>query len=103
MEIWKRCELRRTTIYDEIQPIETFVEFESVTDFKGFEALHNIVIDIDNQLLCFDVQTKVGQMYEKLRRFFETFQRNVKKLTLNVKRKTFMHLQQMTMHDTFKQ
>ena len=26
-------------IDDEIQPIETFVEFERATDFKGFEAL----------------------------------------------------------------
>ena len=40
-----------------IQPIKTFTEFESVTDFKGFEAPHNIVLDIDNQLLCYDVQT----------------------------------------------
>ena len=28
-------------IDDEIQPIETFAESESTTDFKGFEALHN--------------------------------------------------------------
>ncbi len=47
-------------IDDEIQPIETFVESESATDFKGFEALHNIVLDIDDQLLCSDVQMEVG-------------------------------------------
>ena len=29
-------------IDDEIEPIETFVEFGSATNFKGFEALHNI-------------------------------------------------------------
>ena len=45
-------------IDDEIYPIETFVETESVADLKSFEALHNIVLDIDDQLLCFDVQTK---------------------------------------------
>ena len=44
-------------IDDEIQRIETFVEFKSATDFKVFEALHNIVLDIDDQLLCSDVQT----------------------------------------------
>ena len=33
-------------------------EFESATNFIGFEALHNIVLDIDNQILCFDVQTE---------------------------------------------
>ena len=47
-------------IDDEIQPIETFVEYESATDFKGFEALHNSVLGIDDQLLCFDVQTEAG-------------------------------------------
>ena len=44
-------------INDEIQLIETFIEFESATDFKGFETLHNIVLDIDDQLLCSNVQT----------------------------------------------
>jgi hypothetical protein len=43
-----------------------FVEFESATDFKGFEALHNIVLDIDNQLLCCDVQTEaIKHMYDE--------------------------------------
>ena len=74
-------------IDDEVQLIETFVESKSATDFKGFEALHNIVLDIDNQLLCSDVQTKAGQMYDELRRSLETFQQNVDKLTFNVKRK----------------
>jgi hypothetical protein len=43
-------------IDDGIQPIETFVEFESPTNFKGFEALHNIVLNIDDQLLCSNFQ-----------------------------------------------
>ena len=30
----------RRTYCNEIQPTETFAEFESATDFKGFEALH---------------------------------------------------------------
>ena len=79
-------------IHDETQPIETLVESESATDFKGFEAPHNIVLDIDDhRLLCLDVQTEAGCMYDELRRSFEAFQRNVSKLTLNVKRKKFMH------------
>ena len=51
---------------EEIQPIETFAKYESVTDFKGFEALHNIVLGIADQLLCSDVQMEVGQMYDEL-------------------------------------
>jgi hypothetical protein len=49
-----------------IQPIKTLVEFESATDFKSFEALHNNALNIDDQSLCSDVQTKVGQMYDEL-------------------------------------
>ena len=47
-------------IDDEIKPIETFVESESATHSKGFEAPHIIVLDIDDRLLCSDVQTEVG-------------------------------------------
>ena len=36
----------------EIQLIEIFVEYESATDFKGFEALYNVVLDIDDQLFA---------------------------------------------------
>ena len=45
-------------IDDIIQPIETTAESESATNFKGFEALYNIVLNIDDQLLCADVQNK---------------------------------------------
>ena len=40
-------------------------------------------------------------MYDELQQSFETFQRNLNKLTLNVKCKTFIHSQQMTLHDMF--
>ena len=44
----------------EIQPIETLDGFESATDFKDVEVLHNIVLDIDDQLLCYDVRMEDG-------------------------------------------
>ena len=50
----------------EIQPIEIFAKSKSTTDFKGFKALHNTVLDINDQLLSCDVQTEVGQMYDEL-------------------------------------
>ena len=90
-------------IDDEIQPIETFYESKSATDFKGFKALHNIVLDINDQLLCSNIQIEAGQMYDEVRRSFETFQRNINKLTLNVKHKKITHLRQMTLHDMFKE
>ena len=61
------------TYCNEIQPIETFGEYESAINFKGFEALHNIVLNINDQLLCSDVQTEDRQMYNELRRSFEMF------------------------------
>ena len=67
---WKPEATRLT----KIQPIETFVEYESATNFKSFEAIHNIVLDIDDQLFCFGVLTEVGHMNDELRRSFETFQ-----------------------------
>ena len=90
-------------IDDEIQPMQTFVETASATDFTGFETLHNIVLDIDDQLLCSNVQMEVRQMYDELRHSFETFQRNVNKLTLNVECKKSMHSRIITLHDMFKQ
>ena len=36
-------------IGEETQPIKTFVEYESATDFKGFDTLHNIILHVDNQ------------------------------------------------------
>ena len=53
-------------IDNKIQPIKTFTQSESATNFKGFEALHGTVLDIDDQLLCFDVQTEARQMYDEL-------------------------------------
>ena len=93
----------KSPIDDKIQPLETFVESGSAIDFKGFEALHNTVLDIDERLRCSDVQMEVGQIYDEPRRSFETFQRNVNKLRLNAKRRKFKHSRQMTMHDMFKQ
>ena len=52
------------------------IEFESATDFKGCEALHNIVLDNDDQLLCVDVQWKLDKCTmncnDRLRHFNET-------------------------------
>ena len=55
------------TYCNEIQLLETFVESESATNFKGFEALHNNVLDTDDQSLCSNVQMEAEQMYDELR------------------------------------
>ena len=55
------------------------------------------------KLLCSNVQTEAGHIYDELQQLFEMFQRIVNKLTFNVKRNKIMHLRQMTLHDMFKQ
>ena len=84
----------KATRLTEAQRCEIIVESESATNFKGIEALQRIVRDIDDQLLCSDVQTEAEPIYSELRQSFETFQQNVNKPTINVKRKKFMHSQQ---------
>ena len=69
---------------EEVPPIETIVETKNAIDFKGFEALHITILDINDRLLCSNVQTEARHMYDKLRRSFATFQRNVNKQTLPV-------------------
>jgi hypothetical protein len=43
------------------------LKFKSTTNFKGFEALHNIVLNINDRLICSDVQTGTKWMYDELR------------------------------------
>ena len=54
-------QIEEPLVDDKIHTIETFVEFESGADFKG-----SIVLDIDDQLLCSNVQTEAKHMYDEL-------------------------------------
>ena len=45
------------TYGNKIRSIETFAGSESAIDFKGFRALHSIVLNINDRLLGSDVQT----------------------------------------------
>ena len=63
------------TYYNEIQPIKTFADSKSAIDFKGFEALHNTVLDIDDQLLPMSKRKLDRYMMnsdDRLRRFSES-------------------------------
>ena len=60
-------------IDDKIQPTEEVPKSKSVTDFKCFGTLHNTVHDINDQLLCSDVQTECMMSCDnQLRRSNET-------------------------------
>ena len=57
MKSWKRCEVKENHLSMTKSNLpRNLLNLKSVTNFKGFEALQNIILDNDNQQLCFDVQ-----------------------------------------------
>ncbi len=67
--------------------------------FKGFESLYKQVVDIEDQLLCSEVQEEVEETFDDLRKLFELFQSKVRAVTLKAKHKNLQNLRQMTIHD----
>jgi hypothetical protein len=67
--------------------------------FKGFESLYKQVVDIEDQLICFEVREEVEETFDDLRKLFESFQSKVRAVTLKAKRKNLQNLRQMTIHD----
>lgn len=98
-------------IDDEMQPIETVVKSKSATNFNGFKApLHGgTIVDIDDQLLCFDVAngswTKVRMNRDdRLRRFDETLTNRHGMSSIKKKRMhSFIHSRPTTLHEMLKQ
>ncbi len=67
--------------------------------FKGFESLYKQVVDIEDQLLCFEVWKEVEETFNDLRKLFESFQSKVRVVTLKTKCKNLQNLYQMIIHD----
>jgi len=67
--------------------------------FKGFESLYKQVVDIEDQLFCFEVREKAKETFDDLRKLFESFQSKVRAITLKTKHKNLQNLCQMTIHD----
>ena len=72
--VMETMRIEEPLIDDKIQPIETFVEYESATDFKGFEAL----LSLTSTTNCFAPMFKqkldrcMMNCDDRLRRFSET-------------------------------
>jgi len=67
--------------------------------FKGFESFYKQVVDIEDQLLCSEVQEKAEETFDDLKKLFESFQSKVWAVTLKVKCKNLQNLRPMTIHD----
>jgi len=67
--------------------------------FKGFESLYKQVVDIEDQLLYFEVREEDEETFDDLKKLFESFQSKVRVVTLKAKHKNLQNLRQMTIHD----
>jgi hypothetical protein len=74
---------------------------ENKVIFQGFDSLYKQVLNIEDQLLCLEVQAKVEETFDDLKKSFESFQSNIRMVGLKAKRKKFQILHQMTINDMF--
>ena len=58
---------------------------ENNVPFGGFEHMYNKVFEVEDQLLCPDVQAQAENDYNELKNSFELFQRKLRQVTLELK------------------
>ena len=66
------------------------VPTENNVTFCGFEHIYNKVLEIEDQLLCPDVQAQAGNYYNELRNSFE-LSTKIKAVYFGRKRERNMH------------
>ncbi len=69
--------------------------------FQGFDSLYKQVLNIEDQLLCLEVQVEVEETFDDLKKSFESFQNKIQTVDLKTKRKKLQNLSQMTINDRF--
>ncbi len=80
---------------------EQIVESQDRVEFHGFESLYKQILDIEDQLLCFNVQTEAEETFDDFKKSFEEFQAKVRAVILKARRKKNQNLHQMMIHDMF--
>jgi len=80
---------------------EQIVESQDRVEFHGFESLYKQILDIEDQLLCSNVQIEAEKTFDDLKKSFEEFQAKVRAVVLIARRKKNQNLRQMTIHDMF--
>jgi hypothetical protein len=66
--------------------------------FQGFDSLCKQVLNIEDQLLCLEVQIEQEETFNDLKKSFESFQSKIRMVDLKSKCK---NLHQMTINDMF--
>jgi hypothetical protein len=85
----------------DVNQLEQIVESQDRVEFHGFESLYKQILDIDNQLLCSNVQTEAEEAFDDLKKSFKEFQAKVRVVVLKARRKKNQNLRQMTIHGMF--
>jgi hypothetical protein len=65
-------------------------------EFQGFESLYASILDIEDQLLCSEVQAVAEETFDDLTTSFELFQSKVRAVLIKAKHKKQQKLRQMT-------
>ncbi len=86
---------------DDVNTQELNVGLKNEVIFQGFDFLYKQVLDIEDQLLCLEVQTEAEETFDDLKKSFESFQSKIRTIDLKAKRKKLQNLCQMTIHDMF--
>ncbi len=74
---------------------------ENKVIFQGFNSLYKQVLNIEDQLLCLEVQAKAEETFDDLKKSFESFQSKIWIVDLKAKCKKLQNLRQMTINDRF--
>jgi len=80
---------------------QQIVKSQDRVEFYGFEPLYKQILDIEDQLLYFNVQTEAEEAFDDLKKSFEEFQAKVQVVVLKARRKKNQNLRQMTIHVMF--
>ncbi len=76
----------------DVNQLEQIVESQDRVEFHGFESLYKQILDIEDQLLCSNVQTKVEEAFNDLKKSFEEFQAKVRVVVLKARHKKHQNM-----------
>jgi hypothetical protein len=74
---------------------------ENKVIFQGFDSLYKQVLNIEDQLLCLEVQAEAEETFNDFKKLFESFQSKIRMVDLKAKHKKLQNLRQMTINDRF--
>jgi hypothetical protein len=74
---------------------------ENKVIFQGFNSFYKHVLNIEDQLLCLEVQAEAEETFDDFKKSFESFQSKIQTIDLKAKHKKLQNLRQMTINDRF--